>query len=65
MAELKDMKKEIVNRKEAVKFETRYKKIKFVGKSILGFGIKTAVLCREAEDYQENRSGPEGSSRSL
>jgi len=31
------MKKEIVNRKEAAKFESRYKKIKFVGKSSLYF----------------------------
>ena len=31
--EIKELKKTIVNQKEAVKFESRYKKIKFTGKS--------------------------------
>ena len=31
-AELKEMKKQLVSQKEAVRFESRYKKIKFVGK---------------------------------
>jgi hypothetical protein len=30
---MKELKKTIVNQKEAVKFESRYKKIKFTGKS--------------------------------
>lgn len=53
---MKEIKKQLINQKEALKFETRYKKIKFTGK-YLNWRVFIIEIFRETQSYSKDGKG--------
>ena len=53
---MKEIKKQLINQKEALKFETRYKKIKFTGKYI-NWRVFIIEIFRETQSYSKDGKG--------
>jgi hypothetical protein len=53
---MKEIKKQLINQKEALKFETRYKKLKFTGK-YLNWRVFIIEIFRETQSYSKDGKG--------